>query len=146
MRNKVFLPLVPIAQEIENMVDEFVNKGFHDVFGGTVWQNKTPSANISENENNFSIDIAAPGLEKKDFAINVENSQLHVSVSKENSEENKNENYFRKEFSFQSFKRAFKLPENADTTKITASYNNGVLNIVIEKKPIVKNEKTIEVQ
>lgn len=146
MRRNVFLPLVPIAQELGNMVDEFVNKGIHDVFGGTILQYNVPAANIVENETNFTIDVAAPGLDKSDFKINVENNHLVVSVEKEKNVEQKEENYFRKEFNFQSFKRSFRLPEHADIENIKAGYNNGVLSIVIDKKTIVKNEKTIEVK
>ncbi|MEO6189288.1 MAG: HSP20 family small heat-shock protein [Saprospiraceae bacterium] len=146
MRRNVLFPLNPVVQEFGNMVDEFVNKGLHDVFGGKAWQNNFPAVNIMENENNFSIDMAAPGLQKHDFKINVENNKLHVSVNLEQSEEKKEDAYFRKEFNFKSFKRSFQLPEHADTSKISAAYNNGVLNISIQKKEIIKDEKNIEVQ
>ncbi len=146
MKRNVFFPLIPVAQEIGHMVDEFVNKGLHDVFGGTVWQHNFPPVNIKEDDKQFSIEMAAPGLEKQDFKINVENGMLTISVSKEQTNETNEDNYFKKEFNYQSFKRAFNLPEHADASKISATYNNGVLNIQIEKKVIIKNEKTIEVQ
>lgn len=146
MKRNVFFPLVPIAQELGNMVDEFVNKGLHDVLGGTILQHNMPAANISETEAQFKIDVAAPGLEKQDFKINIENGHLVISVEKEKSEEVKDENFFRKEFNFHSFKRNFRLPEHADESNIKASYTNGVLSIVIDKKLVVKNERTIEVK
>ncbi|MCC6815048.1 MAG: Hsp20 family protein [Saprospiraceae bacterium] len=146
MKRNVFFPLVPIAHELGNLVDDFVNKGMNDVFGGSILQYNMPSANIKETDNNFSIDLAAPGLEKQDFKISVEQNQLVVSSEKEKSSEEKDDNYFRKEFSFHSFKRSFRLPEHADESNIKASYNNGVLNILIGKKTIIKNEKTIEVK
>ncbi len=146
MKRNVFFPLAPIAQELGSMVDEFVNKGIHDVFGGTILQHNVPSANIMETDTHFSIDVAAPGLDKQDFKINVENAYLTVAVEKEKASESKDDQYFRKEFNFQSFKRSFKLPEHADESNVKASYNNGVLNVLIGKKTIVKNERTIEVQ
>lgn len=146
MKRNVFYPLIPLAQELGYMVDDFVNKGFQDMFGGAMLQQTVPTANIKETETNFAIDVAAPGLEKQDFKINVENGFLVISVEKEKSEETKDDKYYRKEFSFQSFKRSFKLPEHADESSVKASYNNGVLNVLIGKKTVVKSERTIEVQ
>mgnify|MGYP000856041557 FL=1 len=146
MKRNILFPLIPVAQEIGNLVDEFVNKGLNDVMGGSIWQHTYPAVNIRETENSFFIDMAAPGLDKQDFKISAENGMLSVSVNKETSTESKGENFHRQEFNYQSFKRSFHMPEHADPEKINASYNNGVLSISIDKKVVVKNEKTIEVK
>lgn len=90
-----------------------------------------PAVNLIENNNNFSIELAAPGYEKKDFKIELDNYQLSVSLEK-NTE--KYFNYSKKEFDYSSFSRSFKLPKYSDLNKINAAYHNGILKISIAKK------------
>lgn len=106
-----------------------------------------PDANIIENETNYQVEVAAPGLEKKDFKVEVQNGVLHVSAEKKDSIEEKEKNYHRREFSYTSFSRSFTLPENSNTDKIEAKYDNGVLQLTLPKKEIVPAQpaKTIEV-
>jgi len=146
MKRNMLFPLIPVAQELGNLMDEFVNKGLHDVMGGSVWKHNYPAVNLRETENSFVIELAAPGLEKQDFKIHVENGQLSVSASKESSAETKNDSYHRQEFNYRSFRRSFQLPENADADKTGATYHNGVLSVTIEKKAVIRNEKVIEVK
>ncbi|MFK8043911.1 MAG: Hsp20/alpha crystallin family protein [Crocinitomicaceae bacterium] len=97
-----------------------------------------PAVNIKENENNYIVEMASPGMKKEDFKINLEQDVLSISAElKETTEEN-GETFTRKEFSFSSFKRDFTLPETADTEKITANYFDGILNITIAKKEEAK--------
>ena len=93
-----------------------------------------PAINVSENSNGFAIELAAPGLQKEDFSIDLERNTLTVSVSKESEEKEEGKNYHRREFRFSSFKRAFNLPETVDTEKITADYKEGVLKLNVPKK------------
>ena len=101
-----------------------------------------PAVNIKENENNFEIELAAPGLSKKDFSINLEKKILTVSSEREVNNESENKNYMRKEFGYTSFKRSFKLPETVNTEKIKASFKNGILNIELPKMDAAKVKQT----
>ena len=97
---------------------------------------------------NFKIELAAPGLEKGDFDINVEKDQLTISAKKETSNEVNDEKFTRKEFSYSSFKRNFHLPEHVQGDAIEASYENGILAIVLPKKEEAKElpARNIEVK
>jgi HSP20 family protein len=108
--------------------------------------NTSPAVNIAENKEAFRIEVAAPGLNKDDFKINVEKRVLEISSEKESSKEenNANERYYRKEFLYSSFKRTFSLPSYADTDKITASYKDGILCVTVPKKEEAK-EKPVKV-
>lgn len=122
----------------------------NDLFGDNYlndsdW-NTSPAVNIAETKEAFRIEVAAPGLKKEDFKINVEKSVLEISSEKESTkEENReNERYYRKEFLYSSFKRTFSLPSYADTDSITATYKDGILNVTVPKKEEAK-EKPIRV-
>jgi HSP20 family protein len=97
-----------------------------------------PRVNIRENDDEFTIEVAAPGMKKEDFNINLENDQLTVS-SEVNETVNENERFLRREYSFQSFQRTFNIAENViNGEKISASYNDGILKISLPKKDEVK--------
>lgn len=96
-----------------------------------------PAVNIRQDENSFEVEVAAPGLSKEDFKVQVENDVLTISSEKEN--ENQDRGYTRREFGYGSFKRTFTLPENqVDVEKVNASYNNGILHILLPKREEVK--------
>ncbi len=105
-----------------------------------------PASNIKETAEAFLIDMAAPGLEKGDFAISVDEMQLTIAVSKEDQKEEKAENYHRKEFHYHNFKRSFQLPENVDIEKIKADYVQGVLKLELPKMQETKVEKVRQIQ
>ncbi len=97
------------------------------------WTTKVPAANIEEKDTEYVIELAAPGMEKSDFQIDIENDQLIVSSEKENETEGRENGYTRKEFSYSSFSRSFALPENVNEEKIKASYKEGILSLVLPK-------------
>ena len=94
-----------------------------------------PSVNIREDKKEYVLELAAPGLERKDFNIEVENNTLNISVEKEEQrEEGKQDgDYWRKEYSYNSFSRSFILPENVTEGNIDARYEKGVLMIHVPK-------------
>lgn len=115
-----------------------------DWLGGTTNVNSIgtsiPAVNIMETEDGFNVEVAAPGMTKEDFNIELDNDVLTISSEdkKENETSDKNGRYTRKEFSYSTFKRAFSLPDSVDSGKISASYNNGVLAIALPKKEEAK--------
>lgn len=123
-----------------------VNNIFDDVFTKDVfdWNDKNfsaigtnlPSVNLKETENKLEVELAAPGMKKEDFKVEIDNNMLLISSEKqeEKEESRKKDNYVRKEFSYQSFYRSFSLPESVDDSKIEASYKDGILHVVIGKK------------
>ncbi|SDQ65037.1 HSP20 family protein [Chryseobacterium soldanellicola] len=108
-----------------------------------------PSVNIKENPDNFEVEVAVPGMEKQDFQITLEGNILTISSSKKNQAEEKEDNYTRREFSYQSFKRSFELAKNVvDEEHIEAKYENGVLKLMIPKSEDAKKQspRMIEIQ
>jgi len=100
-----------------------------------------PAVNVLEDPDNFKIEVAAPGLEKKDFKIDLDNNVLTISSEKEyKHEEEKDGKYMRREFAYASFKRSFTLPESVDADKIKANYKEGLLYINIPKREEAKQK------
>jgi HSP20 family protein len=107
-----------------------------------------PAVNIKETSEQYIIEMAAAGMKKEDFNINLERNIIMISSEKKEvkTEENKEENYTRKEFNYSSFSRSFVLPEVANRESINATYENGVLKVVIPKKEEAKLlSKTIQI-
>jgi HSP20 family protein len=120
---------------------------FDDEFFPVVKHNSSPAVNIREDDKNYVLDFAIPGLEKKDMKIDINEDVLTVSSEvKKESEENK-DGYKRKEFSYSSFSRSFYIPENVNREKIEAAYKDGVLTVSLPKQEEEKSKvaKTIEI-
>lgn len=114
-------------------------KDFNELFAPANLTNYgVPAVNIVEGESGFRLEVAAPGLKKEDFKINLENNVLSISAQKEQKTEENTEKYTRKEFSFNSFRRSFTLPNTIDGEKIVATYTDGVLNVELPKKEEAK--------
>jgi HSP20 family protein len=96
-----------------------------------------PAVNVSETNDSFNIEVAAPGMKREDFKVELDNHMLTISSQREESREEKSEDdsYTRREFNYQSFQRSFALPENkVDGEKIAARYADGILYITVPKK------------
>lgn len=109
-----------------------------------------PAVNVKETDENFDIEVAAPGMKRDDFKVELDNNILTISSQREDTQEekDKNGNYTRREFSYQAFQRSFALPESkVEGDKISARYNDGVLHVMIPKseKTKVKPAKQITV-
>lgn len=122
---------------ITKTFDNFFNDDL-DFFTGRDFISSTPSVNIKENEDGYTVELAAPGLLKEDFKVNVEKDLLTISAEVKTESEEKTDKYTRKEFAYGSFKRTFTLPNTVESDKIDAKYENGVLNVVIPKKEEAK--------
>ena len=117
--------------------DFFSNDFFKPVFRES--GNMMPSANISESDKSYQIELVVPGLEKGDFEIQLDQNVLSIKGERSNTKEDVN--YKTREFNFQSFQRSFKLPKEIFGEKIKAAYENGILIIDIPKKEIQNAEK-----
>ncbi len=105
-----------------------------------------PAANIIEEKDAFEVDIAVPGMNKKDFKINLEKDLLTISIEKEKEEKEENKNFTRREFVYSAFSRSFTLPETIETEKINAEYENGILKIKLPKKAEAKLKLNKEIK
>ncbi|MFN4233302.1 MAG: Hsp20/alpha crystallin family protein [Bacteroidia bacterium] len=138
---------------VMSLFDDFFTKDLFD------WSNKNfaefgstlPSVNVKESDADYKLELAAPGLKKEDFKINLDGNLLTISSEKKEEKEDKDKEgrYTRREYNYQSFSRSFTLPENSKADDIKAEYKDGVLNVVIPKKevkPIEPKAKLIEVK
>jgi len=135
------------GKSLSNVLDEVFNKSFADFVGNDATVT-IPSVNITEDDAHLILEVAAPGMDKKDFNISIDKDQLHISAEKESSSEKQEEGkWARKEFNYASFKRSFYLGEDILVDKIDASYENGILKLVLPKKEEAKAKvpKTIKI-
>ncbi len=133
--------LMKPTETFPSVFDDFF-KPWNEWFdtGGSMWNRmmKVPAVNIMENKNNFEVALAAPGLKKDDFKIDVDGNLLTISSEKEENKEEKDKKFTRKEYSYSCFSRTFTLPEDVLRDKIEARYENGVLTLVMPKKEEAK--------
>lgn len=97
-----------------------------------------PAVNVKETDKAYEINLAAPGLEKSDFKIDLNGNMITISAEKEKTEEEKEDGFTRKEYNFNSFSRSFTLPEDTMADKIDANYVNGELRLLLPKKEGVR--------
>ncbi len=98
-----------------------------------------PAMNVKENDDNFEVELAAPGFTKDDFNVTIDKNGLHISAEMEEEMEEDEEGYLRREFSYNSFKRSLRLPESINRDKeVKAIYKNGVLKLNLLKKELAK--------
>lgn len=126
-------------KRFSEIMDEFFNEAVHTGNGSFV-----PGIDISETDEQFLITAEIPGVKKEDIDINLENGQLTISGERSFKEEEEGKTFHRVETKFGSFRRSFHLPDNIDKDSIDASYNNGLLDISINKTEN-KVKKQIEI-
>ena len=126
----------------------FLSNIFDDDFI-PVMANRTssmPAVNIREDEKNFILELAVPGMEKNDLKIDINEDVLTISSETKNETEENKDGYKRKEFSYSSFCRSFYIPENVNREKIGASYKDGILNVELPKQEVEKNKITRQIK
>jgi len=111
---------------------------FNDTFFNDRMVTRVPAANISESEDHYHVELAAPGLKKEDFKISLDRNVLNISVERENESNEQQKNYSKREYSYTSFVRSFTLPDSANAENIDAAYADGVLKIDIAKREEAK--------
>lgn len=126
------------------LFDDFFNRDLFNWNNANFSDSNTtmPAVNIKETAENYEVEVAAPGMSKKDFKVELDGNVLTISSERsEQKEDREGEKYFRKEFSYQSFQRTFNLQkEVVDVDKIEARYENGLLHLLIPKKDEVKQK------
>ena len=140
--------LKPANKSFNNLVDDFFN-GWPSILRDDAGLNinQTVPVNIKETENGYLLELVAPGMQKEDFRINLDNNLLTVSVEKKAETVNNSEKSISREYKFNSFKRSFTIDEKIDAENINATYLNGVLTLNLPKKAEVKTSaKEISIQ
>ena len=136
------MTLVKFRKDNGNALMPGVNDIFESIFNDTFFSDRmvtrVPAVNISESNDFYHIELAAPGLKKQDFKISVNDNNLHISVEQQVEQHNNERKYNKREYSYSSFVRSFTLPEQADQAKIEAAYEDGILKIDIAKKEEAK--------
>ena len=135
-----------LAKKTERMpsfFEDFFNNPLLELFdGGTSGRMmNVPAVNITDRKEDYLVSMAAPGLKKEDFKIDVEGNMLTISSEKEEKNEEKDEKYTRQEYSYSSFERSFTLPDEVNKDKIDAHYQDGVLKLILPKKEEAKKLK-----
>jgi len=128
---------------LPGLFDDFFNRELFNWGNNNYSSTSTtvPSVNIKENEDAYEVQIAAPGMDKKDFEVKLDGNLLTVSSSKQDSSESQQDNFTRREFSYQSFQRSLQLPKDVvDQDNINAKYENGLLLLTIPKKEDAKQK------
>jgi HSP20 family protein len=134
---------------IPSLMDRFFENDLMDwnASNYTSTNSTMPAVNVKENDDEFQIEVAAPGMKKGDFKINYDNGRL--TISSERTDENKEqdgEKVTRKEFSYQSFQRSFSVPEEmVNSDKIKANYADGILYVNLPKREEVKPKPAREI-
>jgi HSP20 family protein len=123
-------------------VNPFLNDVFGSIINDTFLNDKlvsrTPAVNITENENEFQIELAAPGLKKEDFKINLDKNTLSVSTEKKDEKVEEGKKISKREYNYNAFVRSFTLPETVDHSKIAAEYIDGILKLTVAKREEAK--------
>lgn len=133
----------PLDTGFNNFMDDFFSE-FPVYFKNG--QKQVP-VNVREDEKAYILDIVAPGFDKSDFKISIDQNILTIEAERKNEVKEENEKVIRREYSYQSFKRSFTLDEKMDSENIDAKYANGILTLNLPKKAEVKpSVKQISIQ
>jgi HSP20 family protein len=131
------LPVIRTRTMMPNWIEEFFGNDYFN--NDSVVNTSVPSVNVIETGDNFKIEVAAPGLKKEDFTIELDNKLLKISSERKDENEQKSgEKILRREFSYCSFKRVFSLPDSVESSKIEAKHENGILTVLIPKREEAK--------
>lgn len=140
-----FHPYPSTKTFVNGLFDEFFSRNLADNVGADNFVSHA-AVNVLETDEAFKIQLAAPGFDKNNFSLQIENDQLTIEAKHEAKQEETNERYTRREFRVNAIKRSFKLPKTVNQDAINAVYENGILNVTIGKKEETKpTVKTITI-
>lgn len=136
--------MIPMLRPRRGIIPSFVGDFFGDDLLSNFFDSSNtgtvPAVNITENKDEFTIELAAPGLEKKDFNVDFHNNVLSISCHKEQKSEESDDKIMHREYSYTAFKRSFTLPEGTDGDKVKAAYKEGILIVKVPKKDEAKEK------
>ena len=121
-------------------MDQFLGRDYYPAHYQRNGFKSLPAVNITESENGYTVEVAAPGLNKKDFKIDLVKNSLTIASVREDKQEENNERYTRREFQYTNFSRSFTLPETVDGEKISAVHKDGILYVEIPKMEEAKEK------
>jgi len=129
-----------------SLFDDFF-KPWNEWFDTGSWPRtlNVPAVNITENKDSYLVSLAAPGMKKDDFKIDVDGNMLTISSEKEESKEEKDKKFTRKEYNYSSFSRSFALPDEINREKIEAKYEDGVLKVILPYKGETKKSASKQI-
>jgi HSP20 family protein len=144
MEDKAMLALRNL-NSLPSLVEEFFNHELPYSWNRNWATISTPAVNIIEGKDEYRIEVAAPGLNKEDFKVNLENNELTISANKEVKKEEKEETFTRREFGYSTFCRTFTLPDTVKGESIKAEHKDGILTIHVPKKEEAKPKPAREI-
>jgi|SRR5690606_36591214 len=118
--------------------DDIFAPFFSDSFVSDRFISRVPAVNIAETDEAYEVELAAPGLAKEDFKVNVDRDVMTISAEKQRESDTSGKHYSKREYSYTSFTRSFTLPDSADQGKIDATYIDGVLRVSVAKREEAK--------
>jgi len=140
------LPRLRTSINLPSLLEDFFNDSFLTRFFNWDEYKTIPAVNIIEGKDEYKIEVAAPGLSKEDFKVELDGNVLTISSEKEQKKEEKDENVLRREFCYSSFRRSFTLPDDVNIEKIKASHNDGILTVTLPKKEEAKAKPVKEIK
>ncbi len=132
-------------RSFDNFFDSFFNNNLTDIIGSDNNVSQ-PSVNVIETDDEYRIEVAAPGLGKEDFDVNIDDNSLTISAEVKNEETETTDKYTRREFNYSAFKRSFNLPDTVNAEQIAASYENGVLTLNLPKREEAKPQPARKIE
>jgi len=140
MEDLAMLPIVKNYNNLPSLIDDIFGRNwFENIVEGSTGRTTTPAVNVYEDKDDYRIEVAAPGLKKENFKLDL--NQRVLSITSEKMGEQKEEQggkFIRKEFSYNSFCRTFALPSSVNAEKISAKYEEGILTVLLPKKEEAK--------
>jgi len=133
-----YRPQGTVMSPFNELVNEFFGRDITQFLGHDDMKRSTPSVNITERNSDYKLELLAPGYERQDLKMAVENEVLTISAEHKHEATKENERFTRREFTRSSFSRSFRLPEGTQHDQIKADHQNGVLNVIIPKVEVKK--------
>ena len=143
MEEKSMLPIMHRNQWLPEVFNDFFNTDFMPKVNATA-----PAINVKESDKDYQVELAAPGLKKEDFSVNINddgNLVIKMEKKEENKEENKATHYLRREFSFSKYEQTLILPDDVEKEEIRAKMENGVLTIDLPKMVVSQKKPTRQI-
>lgn len=135
----------------KNSLSRYVDDFFNDTYRKMLnWEGMNsdgmtmPAVNVSDHDHNYELHLAAPGMKKEDFQININDNVLVIRAERKAERKDDESAYTRREFRYHSFERRFTLPENINQEKIEARYEDGILKVSLPKMPILEAEREVK--